>query len=79
MGNNLQNSSNLHSKKLKNHFSNKQKAETYSKACQRSKKKFFVKTVNEYKSLTLFAKNDILNVLQSSEYACKKDLRKDFE
>ena len=59
MGNKLQ---------KKNPF-RKNKNETY---IQGPKKELFTKIVNECKSLTLFAKTYILNVLQNSGYSSEK-------
>ena len=42
--------------------------EAYSEACQTSKMELFAKTINGWKSLTIFAKISILDVWQGSEY-----------
>ena len=43
--------------------------EVYLEPCQISKIEFFVKIVNEWKSLLVFAKGFVLHVWQGSEYA----------
>ena len=42
--------------------------DVYSQPCQTSKMENFVKIVNGYKPLTIFAKPSILDVSQVSEY-----------
>ena len=42
--------------------------EAYLKPCQESKMKAFLKIVNVFQSLTIFAKSSILDVWQGSEY-----------
>ena len=45
-----------------------QQKETYLEPFQTSKTNFFVKIVNQFQSLTIFAKSPILKVWQGSEY-----------
>ena len=45
-------------------------AEVYSESSQTCKIELYVKMVNSWKSLTIFAKNSILDVWLGSEYAC---------
>ena len=44
-------------------------SQAYSESCQTSKMEIFVKIVNGLKSLAIFAKNFILDVLQGSKYS----------
>ena len=44
-------------------------AEAYSEPFKASKMKLFVKIVNDFQSLTIFAKSSILDVWQGYEYA----------
>ena len=43
--------------------------EAFSKSCKRSMMEIFVKTINTWKPLTIFAKCSILDVWQVFEYA----------
>ena len=53
---------------INNEFVLSDSTQTYSEPCQTSKMEHFMKEVNEFQPLTIFAKRTITVVCQGSEY-----------